>query len=161
MRKTDIGFLTTTLTLSDLQVVAWLSWQQHHCRSAIPYETPISPLARTGFGLHNTVGYPLIKNRKKLSKLQYRARIIDSDCITRSQEHMFVSCSFFRTRLNFWQSGYMYFLKMSSSIGWYSNLPSTMTTALNPTASFDYCRTSIHLRNVNFDNYQKSLYHSQ
>jgi len=42
MRKTDTGFLITTLTLSVLQAGAWLSWQQHHCRSAIPYETPIS-----------------------------------------------------------------------------------------------------------------------
>jgi len=42
MRKTDTGFLIITLALSDLQVAAWLSWQQRHCRSAIPYETPIS-----------------------------------------------------------------------------------------------------------------------
>jgi len=69
MRKTDIGFLITTLTLSVLQAGAWVSWQQHHCRSAIPYETPISSFDQNWVRITQYRGIPV--NRKiKIKKGQ-------------------------------------------------------------------------------------------
>ena len=224
------------------------------------HQSPL--LTRTGFGLHNTVGYPLIEKKKVKPAVPSENNRL---CITCILEQRFVLRRFFRTKINFWQSGYMFaeynqqdatfhnsfisvrrctrcrrffrpssgaqnytysvrylsdqyltlyvqfwapddgrktrlkhaqrlteinklwnvascwlysanilamhgpmnvkkwiyvFFKMSSLIGGYSNLPSAMTTTLNPTATFDCYRTSVQLRDVNFVNYQTSLDHS-